>query len=82
MASRVRSYPARMLDIDAANGLWYCAVRDGLVEMYAEDASTWALTDRGLEVAYRRAFTQGADPECLSASQLISLAVYGITDMG
>jgi hypothetical protein len=68
------------LDIDKANARWYCAVRDGLVEMYGEDE--WALTDHGWEVAYRRAFSQGADPDDLSEGQLISLAVYGTPDMG
>lgn len=70
------------LDMDVLNARWYCAVRDGLVVVHAEDQSAWALTDCGWEVACQQAYMQGLRPDDLSEGQLISLAVYGTTDMG
>jgi hypothetical protein len=69
-------------DIDTLNGRWYQAVRDGVVVRCEDDASSWCLTPHGEDVARTQARTLGLDPDSLSASQLISIAVYGTPALG
>lgn len=69
-------------DIDTLNAAWSCAIRAGVVEPYADEPDMWALTPHGEAVARTQARTLGCDPDSLSASELISLAVYGTTALG
>lgn len=69
-------------DIDMLNGRWACAIHEGMVIRCVDDPDTWYLTPHGHAVACIQARTLGRDPDTLSASELISLAVYGTPALG
>jgi hypothetical protein len=70
------------LDTDTLNAKWDRAVQAGLVAPYGDEPDTWALTDAGEAAALRKVLALGIDPDTLSASQFISVAAYGMPDMG